>query len=334
MIPLTTERLRLRALSDDDLVFVRELHANPDLLRLIPSAATPDEQTAQDRLARFMSLSGHPVQGFSLVELRETGEPVGLILVKPIPPSRGGAPSVLEIGWRQAAAHCGNGYVTEAAGAVLEAVHARGVDDVVAVVAPDNLASQGVAVRIGMEHIGLTRDYYNRDTECVLFRSHRDRASGAVRLPRGWELVEVGEYGFPGPLRDRLVAAILSGRKRTTTALLEDYEAGGESLPEPGAREVVIDSAGDPVCVTEIVAVDVLRLAEVPLEHALAEGEGYRSVTEWRQGHEDFWTGSEYRDWFTVQGVQPPRIADDTLAVLTRFTVVAQDPERGTGGHR
>ena len=334
MIPLTTERLRLRALSDDDLVFVRELHANPDLLRLTPSAATPDEQTAQDRLARFMSLSGHPVQGFSLVELRETGEPVRLILVKPIPPSRGGAPSVLEIGWRQAAAHCGNGYVTEAVGAVLEAVHARGVDDVVAVVAPDNLASQGVAVRIGMERIGLTRDYYDRDTECVLFRSHRDRASGAVRLPRGWELVEVGEYGFPGPLRDRLVAAILSGRKRTTTALLEDYEAGGESLPELGAREVVIDSAGDPVCVTEIVAVGVLRLAEVPLEHALAEGEGYRSVTEWRQGHEDFWTDSEYRDWFASQGVQPPRIADDTLVVLTRFTVVAQDPERGTGGHR
>lgn len=323
MIPLVTERLRLRSFTEDDLAFVRDLHANPDLLRFIPMAATPDQQTARDRLARFMSLSGHPVQGFSLIERRETGEPVGLILVKPIPPSHGGAPSVLEIGWRQAAAHCGNGYVTEAAGAVLEAVHARGVDEVVAVVAPDNLPSQRVAARIGMERIGPTRDYYDHDTECVLFRSLRDRAPGAARLPRGWELAEVGEYGIPGPLRDRLVAAILSGCKRTTTALLADYETGGESLPEPGAREVVIDSAGAPVCVTEIVAVDVLPLAEVSLEHALAEGEGYGSVAEWRRGHEGFWTGSEYRDRFTSQGVQPPRIEDDTLVVCTRFTVVS-----------
>ena len=43
----------------------------------------------------------------------------------------------------------------------------------------------------------------------------------------------MGEYAFPGPLRDRLVSAILAGRKRTTTALLMDYEAGGPGLPSP-----------------------------------------------------------------------------------------------------
>jgi len=70
MIPLLTERLRLRALTPDDLDFVRRLHANPDLVRFIPSAITPDEATARRHLEYFMSLADHPVQGFSLIELR------------------------------------------------------------------------------------------------------------------------------------------------------------------------------------------------------------------------------------------------------------------------
>ena len=159
MIPLFTERLRLRALIPDDLDFVRRLHANPDLVRFIPSAITPDEATARRHLEYFMSLADHPVQGFSLIELRGAdddgravaGTAVGLIMIKPIPPSGGGEATVLEIGWRQVAEHCGHGYVTEAARAVLDAVHRAGVERLVAVVDPENLASQRVAVRIGME---------------------------------------------------------------------------------------------------------------------------------------------------------------------------------------
>lgn len=106
-----------------------------------------------------MSLADHPVQGFSLIELRGAdddgravaGIAVGLIMIKPIPPSGGGEATVLEIGWRQVAEHCGHGYVTEAARAVLDAVHRAGVERLVAVVDPENLASQRVAVRIGME---------------------------------------------------------------------------------------------------------------------------------------------------------------------------------------
>ena len=106
-----------------------------------------------------MSLADHSVQGFSLIELRGAdddgravaGIAVGLIMIKPIPPSGGGEATVLEIGWRQVAEHCGHGYVTEAARAVLDAVHRAGVERLVAVVDPENLASQRVAVRIGME---------------------------------------------------------------------------------------------------------------------------------------------------------------------------------------
>ena len=43
----------------------------------------------------------------------------------------------------------------------------------------------------------------------------------------------VGEFAFPGPLRDQLVAAILGGAKTTTTGLLDDYERDGEPLARP-----------------------------------------------------------------------------------------------------
>ena len=199
MIPLLTERLRLRALTPDDLDFVRRLHANPDLVRFIPSAITPNEAAAHRHLDRFMSLVNHPVQGFSLIELRGSGDDdravpgiaVGLIMVKPIPSSGGGAATVLEIGWRQVAEHCGHGYVTEAARAVLDAVHRAGVERLVAVVDPENLASQRVATRIGMEWVGPTTEFY--DAETVLFRSTRPRDPRAARLPAGWELLPAEE---------------------------------------------------------------------------------------------------------------------------------------------
>jgi len=84
----------------------------------------------------------------------------------------------------------------------------------------------------------------------------------------------VVEFAFPGPLRDQLVAAILAGEKTTTTGLVAEYEREDESLPVPGLRQVVVDSAGRPVAVIEATAVRVMRLADVDLDHALSEGEG------------------------------------------------------------
>jgi uncharacterized protein YhfF len=74
------------------------------------------------------------------------------------------------------------------------------------------------------------------------------------------------EFGFPGALRDQLVAAILNGSKVTTTSLVAGYERGGEPLPEAGRRSVVVDSDEVPVAVIETTAVRVVRLADVDLQ--------------------------------------------------------------------
>jgi len=139
----------------------------------------------------------------------------------------------------------------------------------------------------------------------------------------------VAEFAFPGPLRDELVAAIVSGAKTTTTGLVADYEHEGEPLPRPGERAVVIDSAGEPVTVIETINVRVIRLADVDLAHALGEGEGYDSVAGWRAAHERFWHSDELR-----AALDDPdfTVDDDTLVVAEEFRLVTQESSRRIPG--
>ncbi|MET7620716.1 ASCH domain-containing protein [Streptomyces sp. NPDC005408] len=124
---------------------------------------------------------------------------------------------------------------------------------------------------------------------------------------------------YPGPLRDRLVAAVLSGEKISTTGLLAEYEAEKEELPPVGDRSALIDSAGREVAVLELTEVRVLPLGEVDMQHVLDEGEGYGSVAEWRAGHEAFWQGEEMRE---ALGDPLFTVNDGTVVVAERFRVV------------
>ena len=127
------------------------------------------------------------------------------------------------------------------------------------------------------------------------------------------------EFAYPGPLRDALVAAVLSGEKTSTASLLAQYV--DEELPRVGERGAVVDSAGVPVGVIETTGVDIVALRDVSLQHALDEGEGYVDVAQWRAGHERFWQSAEVREelgdpHFTVN--------DDTQVVLERFALVSE----------
>lgn len=128
------------------------------------------------------------------------------------------------------------------------------------------------------------------------------------------------EFAFPGPLRDRLVGAILDGVKTSTTGLLVDYEHEGEPLPVVGSRAVVVDSEDRPVAVIEVTGVRVVPLGQVDLGHVLDEGEGHASVAEWREGHERFWHGEEMR---AALGDPEFTVDDTTPVVLERFRLVA-----------
>jgi uncharacterized protein YhfF len=138
-----------------------------------------------------------------------------------------------------------------------------------------------------------------------------------VRKVQGLPVFEVA---FPGELRQRLVAAILSGEKTAGATLREEYEPlGPDPLPEVGARSLLVDSDRRPVAVVEITEVRVVRAGRVDERFARDEGEGFESVADWRAAHERFWGSNPDRD---AAGAPPYEIDDDTLVVCERFRVV------------
>ena len=128
------------------------------------------------------------------------------------------------------------------------------------------------------------------------------------------------EFAFPGPERDRLVEAILDGRKTTTTSLMEEFIHDHEPLPSSGRRTILVNSDNQSVAVLRYASVSVIRLGLVTWQHVLNEGEGYKGLAEWREAHESFWTSGNMR-----QGLDDPdfTVDDQTLVVLETFDVEA-----------
>jgi len=128
----------------------------------------------------------------------------------------------------------------------------------------------------------------------------------------------VCHFGFPGPLRDKLVAAVLRGEKTATASLRLEYEPEGQDeLPLPGSRSVVVDSDERPVAVIETSEVRVVRAGDVDEQFAIDEGEGFESVADWRAAHERFWGSDDY-----LRAVGLVDVDDDTLVVCQRFRLV------------
>jgi RimJ/RimL family protein N-acetyltransferase len=130
-----------------------------------------DREEARARVERYAREPHTDTRAISLVARRDTGAPVGTLLLKPIPASGPTEPlqpsGDTEIGWHFHPDHWGQGFASEAAQAVLERALAAGLERVVAVTHPDNRASQAVCLRIGMTDEGLTDAYYN--VSCRLF---------------------------------------------------------------------------------------------------------------------------------------------------------------------
>ncbi|MET7289806.1 ASCH domain-containing protein [Streptomyces sp. NPDC005573] len=137
----------------------------------------------------------------------------------------------------------------------------------------------------------------------------------------GHEDLPTLELAFPGPERDRGVAAILAGRKTALTGLLEIYEHAGEEVPAAGQRFSVLDSEGRPAVTIELVAVRVIPMKEIDDDFARAEGRGYSDVSVWRAAHEQFFRSDGVSEFLG----HTPIVDGSTLVVAQRFHVVGPD---------
>lgn len=111
--------------------------------------ASEDRAATEALLRDFIDrrLDGVVDSGWFAVVRDRDSELVGDVVLQSAPWDRG----LAEVGWHVAKAWQGRGYATEAAAGLLEHARQQGVDKVHAKILPDNVASRGVARRIGMQ---------------------------------------------------------------------------------------------------------------------------------------------------------------------------------------
>ncbi|WP_447885989.1 ASCH domain-containing protein [Serratia fonticola] len=104
-----------------------------------------------------------------------------------------------------------------------------------------------------------------------------------MAIPEKYENVERWAFGYTEQQADELVKLVLDGVKTATCSNLD-----GEGIPQPGDVFVVVDGKNEPVCAIELTKVDMSTYEQVDAAHALAEGEGDRSLDYWRKEHKRF----------------------------------------------
>ena len=100
---------------------------------------------------------------------------------------------------------------------------------------------------------------------------------------------EIDAWAF-GVESDLLADLVLKGEKTATASAYDLYTLEGEPLPQEGTFDIILDSQNQAVCIVEITKVSVEPFSQVSAQHAYKEGEGDKSLTYWRQVHEDFFT--------------------------------------------
>ena len=166
--PILTDRLRMRPFTADDVDAGFALWTDADVGRFTGGAHRTPEQSRALIAAHLRNQLEH---GFSMwaVEDRETGRLLGEVGLQPL---EGTGPEI-EIGWAFAPAAWGQGYATEAARAWLDLAFTElGLEEVIAVIRPENAASHRVAERLGMEPAG-RRHAYGAEHDVYRLRSNR-----------------------------------------------------------------------------------------------------------------------------------------------------------------
>ena len=188
LAPPATPRLRLRAWCESDREPFAALNADPQTMRYF---ATPITREASDAsIDAWQSQIVDRGWGNWAVERRDTGAFIGFVGLT-VPKRVLSFSPCVEIGWRVARAHWGQGFATEAARAVLRAGFQQiGLAEIVSFTTLLNLPSRAVMERIGLidaqqnfEHPGVPEGHAFR-IHC-LYRLRREEWQAAQPAPAG-----------------------------------------------------------------------------------------------------------------------------------------------------
>ncbi|MGB7449507.1 MAG: ASCH domain-containing protein [Ornithinimicrobium sp.] len=127
-------------------------------------------------------------------------------------------------------------------------------------------------------------------------------------------------FGSSPQEADELLGLVLAGTKTATSSRRADYEADDEALPVPGTLSILLDGREHPRALIRTTEVTVVPFDAVDRAHAEAEGEGSRTLEQWRETHRRFFAPTDASEPFDSR----------MLVVLERFTVLTARPQRAT----
>ena len=165
--PVGTARIALRPFAPGDGGDLYSLDSLPEVMRYIGDGSVVTDRAASEAAIPTIvrRYAEHPGTGSWHASRRDDGRFVGWVSLK----HAGSAPDI-EIGYRLMPHAWGQGIATELARAMVQRGFAEvGLDRIIGVTHPDNLASQHVLMKIGMRDEGWGR-YYDRDLRLFAIR--------------------------------------------------------------------------------------------------------------------------------------------------------------------
>jgi RimJ/RimL family protein N-acetyltransferase len=155
---VTTDRLVVRRWRPDERDRLFDIYRRPEVVRWLGAEPMPDRRQAIEMIERNMARqhTGSRFGSWAVVD-RSSGAPAGSVILKELPNGQG----EVEIGWQLHPDSWGQGFASEAAGAVLERSLADGLPEIWAVTYLDNDRSAAVCRRIGMQLLGITHRWYH-----------------------------------------------------------------------------------------------------------------------------------------------------------------------------
>lgn len=152
-----------------------EIYSDPLVTRHMPMmrCTTREEMLAKIEWGIERNKKWDEPLGSFPVFLKETDRMVGTALIKYLPDGDENLTDDIEIGWHLGSAYWGQGYATEFGNELLRIGFGLGLSEIFAVTGLENLPSQAVCKRLGMEHLGQTEKYYGERVELFVIRSDR-----------------------------------------------------------------------------------------------------------------------------------------------------------------
>ena len=174
---IRTDRLLLRAWREHDRGPFAALNADPRVTRYLAASLTrEDSDELVDRIRDCWSRRGY---GLWAVERLDHGELIGYVGLWPAAFDARFTPAV-EVGWRLAHAHWGNGFATEAGREALGyGFEVAGLTEIVSFTAIGNVRSWRV-----MERLGMRRDRHGDFEHPAVPTGHPARPHVLYRLTR------------------------------------------------------------------------------------------------------------------------------------------------------